>query len=62
MSIDARVLTLLLRWEAAREREAPLTPEQICAESPELLDEFMQRMHDLEALRVEMSPPHGAPP
>src|SRR5947209_6352368 len=50
MSIDARVLTLLLRWENGREQGQSLMPEQLCAESPELLDEVRQHIYDLEAL------------
>src|SRR5207302_1570764 len=55
MSVDARVLTLLLRWEEAQAQGQSLTPEQLCAESPELLDAVKAHIQDLESLSLAQS-------
>jgi WD40 repeat protein/tRNA A-37 threonylcarbamoyl transferase component Bud32 len=50
MSVDAQVLTRLLHWEEARRQGQIITPEQLCANAPELLEEVRRGINDLEAL------------
>src|SRR5262245_50033478 len=57
MSSD-RVEELLLRWEELSERGEPVTPEELCRDCPELLDELRRRMRALQAL----DPALGSPP
>src|SRR6266849_7934649 len=47
MTLDDRILDLLLRWEELGEQGQPITPEQLCQDSPELLDEIKKRIQDL---------------
>src|SRR5262245_25600015 len=55
MSAD-RLGDLLLRWEELHERGEPVTPEELCRDCPELLDELRRRVRALQAL----SPALGA--
>ena len=50
MALDYRILDLLQRWEDARERGQPITPEELYKDSPELLEEIKKRIRDLERL------------
>jgi eukaryotic-like serine/threonine-protein kinase len=49
MSAD-RVGDLLLRWEELSERGESVTPEELCRDCPELLDELRRRIRALQAL------------
>ena len=49
MSSD-RVEDLLLRWEELSERGESVTPEELCRDCPELLDELRRRVRALQAL------------
>src|SRR5262249_2776166 len=49
MSSD-RVEDLLLRWEELSERGESVTPEELCRDCPELLDELRHRVRALQAL------------
>src|SRR5262245_11978949 len=49
MSAD-RVADLLLRWEELSERGESVTPEELCRDCPELLDELRRRIRALQAL------------
>jgi len=51
MTLDDRILDLLKRWEDARERGQPITPEELCKDFPELLDEIKRRIRDLQHLQ-----------
>jgi D-alanyl-D-alanine carboxypeptidase len=51
MSSD-RVEDLLLRWEELSERGESVTPEELCRDCPELLDELRRRVRALQALRA----------
>ncbi|MEX2285489.1 MAG: serine/threonine-protein kinase [Planctomycetaceae bacterium] len=42
MSDNSRIDKLLDRWEDARARGEPLTPEELCTDSPELLEDIRQ--------------------
>jgi WD40 repeat protein/serine/threonine protein kinase len=50
MALDTRVFDLIQRWEDARDRGQTLSPEELCAASPELLNEVRQRIQDLRSL------------
>jgi hypothetical protein len=50
MIIDARVIELLMQWEAARQAGRNITPDELCKDCPELLDEIRQRIADLALL------------
>src|SRR5262245_48988115 len=39
----------LLEWERKRRDGTPVTPEELCADSPELVDELRRRIRRLEA-------------
>jgi serine/threonine protein kinase/predicted negative regulator of RcsB-dependent stress response len=43
MENDRRVQELLTRWEEGHRRGQPLTPEELCADTPELLPEVRRR-------------------
>jgi serine/threonine protein kinase/formylglycine-generating enzyme required for sulfatase activity len=47
MSLNPRVLDLLLRWEERCERGEPLSLEELCRDCPELLPEVRQRIQEL---------------
>jgi serine/threonine protein kinase len=53
--IDDRILDLLQRWEDLRDQGQHITPEKLCQDSPELLEEIKKRIQDLA--RVPMPAP-----
>jgi serine/threonine protein kinase/Flp pilus assembly protein TadD len=50
MSLNARVLDLLLRWEERCEHGETLSAEELCRDCPELLPEVRQRIQELQAV------------
>ena len=50
MSVEPRVVALLARYEEAFEEGAPLTPEELCRDCPELLGPVRQGIKALRAL------------
>jgi serine/threonine-protein kinase len=62
MSTDARVSELLLRWEERREQGRPVSPEDLCQDSPELLDELRRLVGALEAMNPLIQPPPSDTP
>ena len=48
MTVDTRVAEILDRWEETREEGCELTPEELCAECPELLDEVRRQIQALQ--------------
>jgi serine/threonine-protein kinase len=50
MAVDPRVLDLLLRYEELAGSGQSVTPEALCAECPELLEEVRRRIEGLGAL------------
>src|SRR3989304_466289 len=50
MSGNSRLEELLDRWEDLRKLRHTVSPEELCRESPELLDELRQRIQDLESI------------
>src|SRR6516162_6626231 len=43
---------LLLRWEELHEQGRSVTPEELCGDCPELLDELRRRIQALQALNA----------
>src|SRR5262249_45273898 len=60
MSAD-RVEDLLLRWEELSERGESVTPEELCRDCPELLDELRRRVRALQALNPALDAAGGPP-
>src|SRR5262245_4328499 len=58
MSSD-RVEDLLLRWEELNERGESVTPEELCRDCPELLDELRRRVRALQALNPALGAAGG---
>jgi hypothetical protein len=50
MPVDPRVVELLLRYEELRDAGRPPTPEELCAGSPELLDQVRRCLGRMAAL------------
>ena len=48
MTDDNKIADLLLTWEERRERGHVVTAEELCRESPELLDTVRERIRLLE--------------
>src|SRR4051794_32932457 len=61
MGLDSRVLEAVARWEEARRNGKSLSPEALCAGSPELLEEVRRRIDGLRALEpmLDMVGPTG---
>src|SRR5947209_1622729 len=47
MSEDPRLPVLLQRWEEARRHGAPVPPEELCRDCPELVDELRKRVEGI---------------
>ena len=60
---DSRVFDLIERWEMARERGQSLTPDELCAECPELIPEVSRKIRALAATAWMEKPilPHQPP-
>src|SRR5262249_1527002 len=56
-----RVTDLLLRWEELSERGESVTPEELCRDCPELLDELRRRVRALQALDQALDAARGPP-
>ncbi len=48
MTLNARILDLLLRWEEGCAQGTPPTPEELCHDCPELLPEIRQHLQQRE--------------
>jgi Protein kinase domain len=55
MTDDTRLANLLLEWETALERGEPVSPEELCRDWPEGLDELRQRVRRLRTLAPVLS-------
>ncbi|MBM4070880.1 MAG: serine/threonine-protein kinase [Planctomycetes bacterium] len=51
MPASARLLDLLLGWQQGREQGRTITPEELCRDCPELLDEVKEQLRDLKSLQ-----------
>src|SRR6516164_11353028 len=50
MSVDEQLADLLLRREELKEQGQCVTPEELCRDCPELLDELRRRIQALQSL------------
>src|SRR5438105_2208562 len=50
MTLDTRVLDLVSRWDDLREQGKKITPEELCRDCPELVNEVKRRIKDLQEL------------
>ncbi len=48
MSPESRPSDLLMRWQEARRRGQPLSPEEVCRDCPEHLSELRRRIEELD--------------
>jgi eukaryotic-like serine/threonine-protein kinase len=64
MPVEPRVLDLLLEYEERREKGEPVSPEQLCADCPELLPEVRKRLDALRRIdrQLDTTPIPAAPP
>lgn len=67
MASDTNVSELLLRWRELRQQKRVASPEELCANKPELLDELKRRIQAVEAMELRFGmgrdgSSHDAPP
>ncbi len=60
MSDGDRLSTLLLRWEELSEQGKPISPEELCRDSPELLPALRERIKKLSTQAPESVRPQGS--
>src|SRR5579884_1132565 len=61
MSVDERLEDLLLRWEELLEQGQPITPEALCRDCPELLDELRRHIEALQSLNPALAAADSSP-
>jgi tRNA A-37 threonylcarbamoyl transferase component Bud32 len=59
MAFDARLDALLERWEELQEEGIEASPEELCSNCPELLDEFKRRIEALRQMDHKLKTHHG---
>jgi serine/threonine protein kinase len=52
MNTDPRISSMLLRWQQLRLQDRILTPDELCADCPELLDEVRREIEKLLSMEV----------
>jgi WD40 repeat protein/predicted Ser/Thr protein kinase len=55
MSVEERLADLLLRWDELKEEGQPITPEELCRDCPELLDELRRHIEALQSLNPALA-------
>jgi predicted Ser/Thr protein kinase len=60
MSVEEQLQDLLLRWEELQEQGQTVSPEELCTDCPELLDELRRRVQVLLALKAPLTAANGA--
>src|SRR5690348_7476055 len=55
MSADPRLVDLVLRWEEQRDQGQDISPEELCRDCPELLDDLRRGIASLRALKPLLS-------
>src|SRR6266566_7798455 len=50
MSVEPRLTELLMQWEELRLQGQTVAVEELCSDSPELLDELQRRIRALQAM------------
>jgi WD40 repeat protein len=70
MTAAERIVDLIVRWQDLRAQGQPATPNEVCAECPELLPEFQRRLDEVASLQAMLrtatfddrsTEPHSAP-
>ncbi len=61
MSVNERLDDLLLRWEELQEQGQSITPEELCRDYPELLNELRRRIQALQSLNPALATAGSAP-
>ncbi|HEY7329549.1 MAG TPA: protein kinase [Gemmataceae bacterium] len=61
MSVNERLGDLLLRWVELQKQGKPITPEELCRDHPELLDELRRRIEALQSLDSPLATTSSAP-
>ncbi|HEY7327878.1 MAG TPA: protein kinase [Gemmataceae bacterium] len=61
MSVNERLADLLLRWEELKEQGRPVSPEELCRDCPELLDELRRRLQTLQCLDPALAATSSSP-
>jgi hypothetical protein len=51
--VDPRVEELINRWKAARQQGAPLSPEELCRDCPELLAPLRERIASEQSQEID---------
>src|ERR1022692_802918 len=52
MMLDARLADLLLRWEQLRAQGQTVTPEELCRDCPDLLEDLIKGMRALQTIHT----------
>jgi serine/threonine protein kinase len=60
MATSDRIAELLLQWEEAKNQGNFLTPQQLCKNCPELLDDVTRCIQELQSLERKLSPPDNS--
>src|ERR1022692_232845 len=60
MNLDARLTDLLLRWEQFRAQGQTITPEELCRDCPELLEELRKGVRALQTINPLYDAPREA--
>lgn len=58
--LDARLADLLLRWEQLRAKGQTISPEELCRDCPDLLEELVKGMRALQTIHTLYGTPHEA--
>lgn len=60
MALDPRIIELVIRYEELREQGRPATPEDLCRDCPELLDELRKNLLGLQEVDQLVQAPDAA--
>jgi two-component system sensor kinase len=58
MVLDSRIVDLLQRWEQLRAEGHEATPEELCRDCPDCLEEFVMRLRALQTIQTLRGTPH----
>src|SRR3972149_6769482 len=61
MANETQVKDLLVLWEERREQGRSVTPEELCSDCPDLLDELKRRIRALESVAALLNVPSTQP-
>ncbi len=60
MTLDARLADLLLRWDDSRARGQPISPEELCRDCPDMLEDVKRHLRALQTLTSLSGTPQEA--